>query len=111
MHDPSVSQSLPRLGCLWGTLSPSRRQMRSTRLSLIVQPRLTKQPGYLAIAVAAVLPSQLDDISREPFLILTTTRDFALRRAVLSERRTGAALGHMQLRSDLLNAGTATRGA
>src|SRR5262252_7976664 len=73
--------------------------------------RLTKQPGDLAIAVAAVLSSQLDDIGREPFLILTTTRDFALRRAVLSERRTGAALGHMQLRSHLLNAGSATRGA
>jgi hypothetical protein len=57
------------------------------------------------------LSSQLDDIGREPFLILTTTRDFALRRAVLPERRTGAALGNMQLRSDLLNAGSTTRGA
>jgi hypothetical protein len=38
-------------------------------------------------------------------------RDLALRRAMLSERRTGATLGHMQLRSHLLNAGTATRGA
>jgi len=37
-HDPSASQSLPRLGCLLGTFSPSRRQMRSTRLSLIIQP-------------------------------------------------------------------------
>ena len=26
------------LGCLWGTFSPSRRQIRSTRLLLIVQP-------------------------------------------------------------------------
>jgi hypothetical protein len=34
-----------------------------------------------------------------------------LRRAVLPERRTGATLGDMQLRSHLLNAGTATRGA
>jgi hypothetical protein len=38
MHDPSDSQSLPRLGCLWGTFSPSRCQIRSTRLSLIIQP-------------------------------------------------------------------------
>src|SRR5262249_8999479 len=73
--------------------------------------RLTKQPGALAIAVAAVWPSQLADIGREPFLIRTTTRDFALRRAVLPERRTGAALGNMQLRSHLLNAGSTTRGA
>ena len=32
MHDPSLSQSLPLFGCLIGTFSPSRRQMRSTRL-------------------------------------------------------------------------------
>jgi len=33
------------------------------------------------------------------------------RRAMLPERRTGAMLGDRQLRSHLLNAGTATRGA
>ena len=38
MQDPSASHSLPRLGCLWGTFSPSRRQIRSTRLSLTIQP-------------------------------------------------------------------------
>ena len=31
--------------------------------------------------------------------------------AMLPERRTGATLGHLQPRSHLLNAGTATRGA
>ena len=30
-QDPSPSRSRPRFGCLLGTLSPSRRQMRSTR--------------------------------------------------------------------------------
>lgn len=38
MHDPSFSHSRPRLGCLAGTFSPSRRQIRSTRLSLTSQP-------------------------------------------------------------------------
>ena len=33
-----VSQSRPLLGCLAGTFSPSRRQMRSTRLSFTNQP-------------------------------------------------------------------------
>src|SRR6516225_10184242 len=42
MQDPPASQSLPRLGCLLGTLSPSRRQIRSTRLSLIAQLNLPK---------------------------------------------------------------------
>src|SRR6476619_2543351 len=107
MHDPSASHSLLRLGCLLGTFSPSRRQMRSTRLSLIIQPAWR----HLAIAVAAVLLGKLDNIGRQTLLVLTTARDLALRRAMLPERRTGATLGDMQLQSDLLNAGTATRGA
>ncbi len=37
-QEPSVNQSLPRLGCLAGTLSPSRRQIRSTRLWFTLHP-------------------------------------------------------------------------
>ena len=107
MHDPSASQSLLRLGCLWGTFSPSRCQIRSTRLSLIVQPAWRSS----AIAIAAVLPGKLDNIGGETLLVVTTARDLALRRAMLPERRTGVTLGDVQLRSHLLNAGTATRGA
>ena len=73
--------------------------------------RLAQQRGDLAIAIAAVLPSKLDNIGGETLLVLTIARDLALRRAMLPERRTGATLGDMQLRSHLLNAGTATRGA
>src|SRR3989440_9324874 len=111
MHDPPASQSLPRLGCLWGTFSPSRCQIRSTRLSFDDPARLAQELGDLAIAIAAVLPGKLDNIGCETLLVATTVRDLALRRAMLPERRTGATLGNMQLRSDLLNAGTATRGA
>jgi len=57
------------------------------------------------------LPGKLDNIGGETPLVVTTARDLALCRAMLPERRTGATLGDMQLRSDLLNAGTATRGA
>ena len=32
------SQSRPFFGCLLGTLSPSRRQMRSTRFTFTAQP-------------------------------------------------------------------------
>src|SRR5262249_8488733 len=73
--------------------------------------RLPQQFGDLAIAVAAVLPGKLDNIGGETPLVVTTARDLALRRAMLPERRTGATLGNVQLRSHLLNAGTATRGA
>ena len=47
----------------------------------------------LAIATAAILPCQLDDVSREPLLVVATPRRLALCRAVLTEHRTGAALG------------------
>jgi mannose-1-phosphate guanylyltransferase len=70
-----------------------------------------RKPCHLAIAVAAVLLGKLDNIGRQTLLVLTAARDFALCRAMLPERRTGATLGDMQLRSHLLNAGTATRGA
>ena len=73
--------------------------------------RVAQERGDLAVAIAAVLPSKLDNIGGETPLVVTTARDLALRRAMLPERRTGATLGHMQLRSHLLDAGTATRGA
>ena len=64
--------------------------------------RLAQELGDLAIAIAAVLPGKLDNIGGETLLVVTTARDLALRRAMLPERRTGATLGDMQLRSDLL---------
>ena len=73
--------------------------------------RLAQKLGDLAIAIAAVLPGKLDNSGCETLLVVTAARDLALRRAVPPERRTGATLGDMQLRSDLLDAGTATRGA
>ena len=73
--------------------------------------RLAQQPCDLAIAIAAILLGKLDNIGCETLLVVTAARDLALRRAMLPERRTGATLGDMQLRSDLFNAGTATRGA
>jgi hypothetical protein len=73
--------------------------------------RLAQQFGDLAIAIVAVLPGKLDNIGGESPLVVMTARDLALRRAMLPERRTGATLRDTQLRSHLLNAGTATRGA
>ena len=52
-----------------------------------------QQLSDLAIAVAAIVPGQFDEISCQPLFIITALRDLALRRAMLAERRTGAALG------------------
>src|SRR5262249_36771952 len=92
---------------------PSALALPDTLDPLVVDcpARLAQQFGDLAIAIAAVLAGKLDNIGNETLLVLTAARDLALRRAMLPERRTGATLGDMQLRSDLLNAGTATRGA
>ena len=72
---------------------------------------LAQQSSNLAVAVAAILARQLDDIRREPFSILSAPRDLALRRAMLPERRTGMALGDIKTFSNMLDAGAPTRGA
>jgi hypothetical protein len=70
-----------------------------------------QQLGDLAIAIAAILPGQLDEIGGQPLLVVTALRGLALRRAMLAERRTGAPLGDGQRPSNMLDAGAATRGA
>jgi hypothetical protein len=73
--------------------------------------RLAKEGCDLAIAIAAVLPGQFDDVGRQQFGVLSAPRDLALRRAVLPERRTSATLGHVQLLPNVLDTGATTRGA
>ena len=99
------------LGLLRWDLQPLASPDTLDPLVVDYPTRLAQELGDLAIAVAAVLPGKLDNVGGETLLVVTTARDLALRRAMLPERRTGATLGDMQLRSDLLNAGTATRGA
>ena len=52
-----------------------------------------QQLGDLAIAIASILTGQFDDVGCQPLFVVTALRDLALRRAMLTERRTGAALG------------------
>ena len=107
----SVRQPEPAaLGLLMGNFEPLALPDPLDPLVVDQPARLLQQPGDLAIAVATVQSSQCDHIGGETLLVVTTARDLALCRAMLPERRTGATLGDMQLRSDLLNAGTATRG-
>jgi len=70
-----------------------------------------QQLGDLAIAIAAVLPGQFDDIGGETGLIVSALRDLALRRAMLAERSTSAPLGNRQNLPNMLDASAATRGA
>src|SRR5262249_54569666 len=99
------------LGLLMGNLQPLTLPDTLDPLVVDCPARLAQQRSDLAIAIATVLPGKLDNIGGEKPPVLTTTRDLALRRATLPPRRAGTTLGDVQLRSDLLNAGTATRGA
>jgi len=108
----SIGQPKPTaLGLLRWDLQPLASPDTLDPLVVDYPTRLAQELGDFAIAVAAVLPGKLDNVGRQMLLVVTTARNLALRRAMLPERRTGAPLGDMQLRSDLLNAGTATRGA
>ena len=108
----SVGQPEPAaLGLLMGNLQPLTLPDTLDPLVVDYPARLAQELGDLAIAIAAVLPGKLDNIDCETLLVVTTARGLALRRAMLPERRTGAPLGDMQLRSHLLNAGSATCGA
>src|SRR5262249_31544179 len=108
----SVGQPEPAaLGLLRWDLEPLALPDTLDPLVVDCPARLAQQFGDLAIAIAAVLPGKLDNIGRETLFVLTTARELALCRAMLPERRTGATLGDLQLRSHLLNAGTATRAA
>ena len=73
--------------------------------------RLLEQPGDLAIAVAAVLPGQGDEVGGQSFFVGTAPRHLALRRAVLPERRASTALGDMHDFFDVLDTGAAACGA
>jgi hypothetical protein len=79
---------------------------------VIDQPaRIPQQRCDLAVAVAAVLPGKLDDVGSQPLFVFTAPRYPALCRAMLAERRASTTLGDMQMMSDMLDTGTATRGA
>ena len=80
---------------------------------LVVHPptRISQHRCNLAIAIAAILSSQFDQIGYQAVFIVAAPRDFALCRAMLAERRTSAALGDRQNLPDMLNARPASRGA
>ena len=100
------------------TLRLSGRNLQPLASPDPLDPLVVDQPaspaqqfGDLAIAIPAILAGQINEVGRQPLFIVTALRDLALRRAMLAERRTGAALGDGQLPSNMLDAGAATRGA
>ena len=109
----AISQPKPAaLGLFGGNLQPLSPP--DPLDALVVDDPASRRPQQLrdlAIAVAAVLPGQFDDIGREPFLVISTLRCLALRRAMLTERRAGTTLGYLECAPNVLDNGTPARGA
>ena len=84
--------------------APTRSRGEATR-------RRPQQLRDLAVTVATVLPGQFDDIGSQPLLVVTTVGRFTLRRAMLTERRAGTALRHLQFTLNVIDALTPARGA
>jgi hypothetical protein len=72
---------------------------------------IPQHPRDLAIAVAAILSGQLNDVGGQLLFVFTAPRHLALRRTMLAERRTGAAVGYVKLTLHMLDASTPARGA
>ena len=86
-------------------MSPSRRQIRSTRFTF------TAQPASPSVSVAAVLRGERDDVGGQRFFIGPPRRYLPLGRAVLPEHPAGQPLRDTELLPDMLDAGPATGGA
>ena len=109
----AISQPKPAaLGLLGGNLQPLSPP--DPLNALVVDDPSRRRPQQLrdlAIAVTAVLPGEFDDIGGEPLLVVTTLGRFALRRAMLSERRARTTLGYLEFAPNVLDDGTPSRGA
>ena len=76
-----------------------------------IPARRIEQGRDASIAVAAIGACQSNDVSRQPRFVVAPLRRLALRRAMLPERPTGAALGDVKGTLNVLDAGTPPRGA
>ena len=64
-----------------------------------------------AIAVAAILSGERDDVGGQRRFIIRSCGDLALCGSVLAENKAGPSLGHVKFGNHMIHAGTATRGA
>ena len=111
MQDPSLSHGRPLFGCFAGTFSPSRRQMRSTRLWFTYPALAAEQRRDPAIAVATVRAGQPHNGRGQRRLIVSLDTPIALRRAWLPNDPAHPTLGQGMPCGDVLNIAPAALGA
>jgi len=78
---------------------------------VVDQPAGIQQRADLAVAIAAVLACQLDQVGGERLLVFSAPRRLALCRAMLSERPACPALGDIHRLNNMLNTGARACGA
>ncbi len=124
-QEPSPNQSRPFFACFCGIFSPSRRQIRSTRLWFtcpLTGRRIARQfcregasvvrhSGDHPIAVTPVGARQLDDVVGQPFLVGSAMRNLAPCGAMLAQGAAGAALGYAERLPHMVDAFAAARRA
>ena len=98
-------------GLFLGNLQPLAPPQPLDPLVVHQPTRISQHRCNLAIAIAAIAPGQFDQIGCQAVFIVTAPRDFALCRAMLAKRRTGAALGDRQNLPDMVDTRPASRGA
>jgi len=108
---PVGEPQTPALGLFGGDLQTLAPPEALDPLIIDLPPRPAQELRDLAIAVPAVLPGQGDHVGSQPLLVFRAPRHLALRRAMLSERRTSATLGHVQHPPDMVDHCTPARGA
>ena len=101
----------PAFGLFGGNFQPLAPPNPFDPLVVDLPADVTQQGRDLAVAVAAILAGEFNDVSRQSLFIVTAPRHLALRRAMLPERRTGTTLGHVERPADMLDANAAARGA
>jgi hypothetical protein len=101
----------PAFRLLLGNLQPLTPPDPLDPLVIDQPARIPQQRCDLAVAVTAIETGEFDNVGSQPLFVFTAPRCLALCRAMLAERRASATLGDMQFMSDMLDTGSATRGA
>ena len=85
MHDPSFSHRRARFGCRAGTFSPSRRQIRSIRVSEVTYYRWRQEFGGLKSDQV----KRLKDLETENTRLRRAVSDLTLDKLILQEAARG----------------------
>ena len=106
-----VAPEPPALGLLVRNLQPLASPDPLDPLTVYRPAGSMQHRRDAAIAVAAILGGERDDVGGQRRFIIRSCGDLALCGSVLAENKAGPSLGHVKFGNHMIHAGTATRGA